>query len=60
MRKEIRYNPATRKFDLLLDDEVVGEAWNYADGDRTLDELEAEIARLANDEPAPMPLALAA
>lgn len=63
MEREIRYNPASLKFDLILDGEVIGHAWNYADGERTLDaieaEIEAELARLASTEPVPV-LALVA
>jgi transcription initiation factor IIE alpha subunit len=63
MEREIRYELEFANqggFVCYLNGERVAVAWNYADADRTLDELEAEIARLANDEPAPMPLALAA
>lgn len=63
MEREIRYEPEYANqggFVCLLNGEVVAVAWNYADAERTLDELEAEIIRLANDEPAPMPLTLAA
>ncbi len=63
MEREIRYMPEYANqggFACLLNGEVVAVAWSYYDAENTLNELEAEIARLANDEPAPMPPALAA
>lgn len=57
MEREIRYELELANqggFACYLDGERVAVAWNYADAEQTLDELEAEIARLANDEPVPV------
>jgi hypothetical protein len=63
MEREIRYElefVAQGGFVCYLNGEPVGVVWNYTDGKTLLDELEAEIARLANDEPAPQLPVLAA
>jgi hypothetical protein len=38
-RKEIKWNRATKDYDLLLDGEYVGSARNYSEGERTLNAL---------------------
>lgn len=57
MEREIRYEPELANlggFGCYLNGELVAVAWNYSDAENTLDELEAEIIRLANDEPVPI------
>jgi hypothetical protein len=38
-RKEIKWNRATKDYDLFLDGEYVGSAANYSEGERRLNEL---------------------
>lgn len=56
-RQHIEYDPATKKFACWLDGEIVAYARTPGEGDDTLRELRAEIdaelARLACDEPLP-------
>lgn len=42
-RKRIEYDRETRDFALYLDDELVGYARSYADGESTLDALVFEL-----------------
>ena len=57
-RRNIEYDPATRLFAVELDGEVLFYARTPGEGDTALNELlaeiDAEIARLASDEPAPL------